>query len=49
MQELRSKNPTIIPLDTEIELTIRQRLRDNVEEEEEELRTEEEMAEQNVN
>jgi hypothetical protein len=50
MQGLRSKNPTIFPLDTEIERTIRQRLVDNVEEEEEELDVEEEtMAAQNVN
>jgi hypothetical protein len=37
MHGLRSKNPAILPLDTEIERTIRQRPRDNVEEEEEEL------------
>jgi hypothetical protein len=50
MQGLRSKNPTIFPLDAEIERTIRQRLVDNVEEEEEELDVEEEtMAAQNVN
>ena len=45
MQGLRSKNPAILPLDTEIERTIRQRPRDNVEEEEEELNIEEEMSE----
>ena len=49
MQGLRSKNPAILPLDTEIERTIRQRPRDNVEEEEEEHNIEEEMAEQLVN
>jgi hypothetical protein len=37
MQRLRSKNPAILPLDTEIERTIQQKPRDNVEEEEEEL------------
>jgi hypothetical protein len=45
MQGLRSKNPVILPLDTEIERTIRQKPRDNVEEEEEELQEEEVMAE----
>jgi hypothetical protein len=49
MQGLRYKNPAILPLDTEIERTIRQRPRDNVEEEEEELNIKEEMAEQHVN
>ena len=49
MQGLRSKNPAILPLDIEIEQTIGQRPRDNVEEEEEELNIEEEMAEQLVN
>jgi hypothetical protein len=49
MQGLRSKNPAIFPLDTEIERTIRQKPRDNVEEEEEELQEEEVMAEQHVN
>ena len=49
MQGLRSKNPAILPLDVEIERTIRQRPRDNIEEEEEELKIEEEMAEQLVN
>ena len=48
MQGFRSKNLAILPLDTEIEQTIRQRPRDNVEEEEE-LNIEEEMAEQLVN
>jgi hypothetical protein len=48
MQGLRSKNPAILPLDTEIEQTIRQKPRDNVEEEEE-LQIEEAMAEQNIN
>ena len=48
MQGLWSKNPAILPLDTEIERTIRQRPRDNFEEEEE-LKIEEEMAEQLVN
>jgi hypothetical protein len=45
MQGLRSKNPAIRPLDIEIERTIRQKPRDNVEEEEEELQEEEAMAE----
>jgi hypothetical protein len=45
MQGLRSKNPAILPLDIEIERTIRQKPRDNVEEEEEELQEEEAMAE----
>jgi hypothetical protein len=46
MQGLRSKNPTIHPINTEIEQTIRQKPRDNVEEEEEEFNIEEEtMAE----
>ena len=49
MQGLRSKNSVILPLDTEIERTIRQRSSDNIEEEEEELNIEEEMAEQLVN
>jgi hypothetical protein len=50
MQWFRSKNPTVLPLDIEIERTIRQRPRDSVEEEEEELNVEEEtMAAQNVN
>ena len=50
MQGLRSNNPAILPLDTEIEQTIRYRPKDNVEEEEEEqLNIEEEMAEQLVN
>jgi hypothetical protein len=49
MQGLRSKNPVILPLDTEIERTIRQKPGDNVEEEEEELQEEEVMAEQQVN
>ena len=49
MQGLRSRNPVILPLDTEIEWTIRQRPRDNIEEVEEELNIEEEMAEQLVN
>jgi hypothetical protein len=49
MQGLRSKNPVILPLDTEIERTIRQKPRDNVEEEKEELQEEEAMAEQQVN
>jgi hypothetical protein len=49
MQGLHSKNPVILPLDTEIERTIRQKPRDNVEEEEEELQEEEVMAEQQVN
>ena len=50
MQGLRSKNPTNVALDTEIEQTIWQRPRDNIEEEEEEFDVEEEtMAEQNVN
>ena len=49
MQGLQSKNPVILPLDIEIEQTIRQRSRDNIEEEEEELNIEEEMAEQLVN
>jgi hypothetical protein len=46
MQGLRSKNPVILPFDTEIERTIRQKPGDNVEEEEEELQEEEVMAEQ---
>jgi hypothetical protein len=45
MQGLLSKNPAILPLDTKIERTIRQRPRDNVEEEEEELQEEKAMAE----
>jgi hypothetical protein len=50
MQGLRSKNLVILPLDTEIEQTTRQKPRDNVEEEEEEeLQEEEVMAEQQVN
>ena len=49
MQGLRSKNLVILPLDTKIERIIRRRPRDNVEEEEEELKIEEEMAEQLVN
>jgi hypothetical protein len=49
MHGLRSKNPVILPLDTEIERTIRQKPRDNVEEEEEELKEKEVMAEQQVN
>jgi hypothetical protein len=49
MQELQSKNPTIIPIDREIEWTIQQKPRDNVEEEEEEFEVEEMMAEQFVN
>jgi hypothetical protein len=49
MQGLRSKNPAILPLDTETERTIQQKPKDNVEEEEEELQIEEAMAEQNVN
>jgi hypothetical protein len=49
MQGLRSKNPTILPLDTEIERTIWQRPRDNIEEEEEFDIEDETMAEQNVN
>jgi hypothetical protein len=49
MQGLRSKNPIVLPLDTEIERTIRQKPRDNDEEEEEELQIEEAMAEQHVN
>ena len=48
MQGLRSKNPAILPLDTEIERTIRQRPGDNIEEVEEELNIEDEMAEQHV-
>jgi hypothetical protein len=48
MQLLRSKNPIILPLDTEIERTIQQKPRDNIEEEEEEF-MEETMAAQNVN
>ena len=42
MQGLRSKNPTILPIDTEIERTIRQKPKDNIVEEET-------MAAQNVN
>jgi hypothetical protein len=50
MHELRSKNPTILPINTKIELTIRQKPRDKIEEEEEEFDVEEEtMAEQLVN
>jgi hypothetical protein len=50
MQGLRSKNPTILPIDIEIERTIRQKPRDNIEEEEEELDVEEETTvAQNVN
>ena len=50
MQGLRSKNPSILPIDIEIEWTIQQKPRDNVEEEEEELDIEEEtIAAQNVN
>jgi hypothetical protein len=45
MQRIRSKNLTILPLDTEIERTIQQKPRDNVEEEEEEVQEEEAMAE----
>ena len=43
MQRLRSKNPTILSLDTEIERTIRQMPKDNIEEEEEEFDIEEEI------
>jgi hypothetical protein len=39
----------ILPLDIEIERTIRQKPRDNIEEEEEELQEKEVMAEQQVN
>jgi hypothetical protein len=50
MQGLRSKNPTILPIDIEIKWAIRQKPRDNLEEEEEELDVEEEtMAAKNVN
>jgi hypothetical protein len=50
MQGLRSKNPTILPIDIKIEQTIQQKPRDNIEEEEEELNVKEEtMAAQNVN
>jgi hypothetical protein len=50
MQGLRSKNPTILPINMETNRTIRQKPRDNVEEEEEEFDVEEEtMAEQFVN
>jgi hypothetical protein len=49
MQGLCSKNPVILPLNTEIERTIRQKPRDNVEEEEEELEEKEALAEQQVN
>jgi hypothetical protein len=51
MKGLRSKNSTIIPINQEIERTIRQRPRDNsdIEEEEEEFKEEEPMAEQLVN
>jgi hypothetical protein len=49
MQGLRSKNPTILPIDIEIERTIRQKPRDKVEEEEEEFQIEETMAKQHVN
>ena len=50
MQGIQSKNPTILPIDTKIERTIRQKPRDNVEKEEEEFDVEEEtMVEQNVN
>jgi hypothetical protein len=49
MQGLRSKNPAILPFDTEIERTIRQKPRENIEEEEEELQEEKAMAEQHVN
>ena len=43
MQGLRSKNPTIHPIDIEIERTTRQKSRGNVEGEEEEFDVEEEM------
>ena len=49
MQGLQSKNPTIFQIDTEIEWTIRQKPRDNIEEEEEEFVEEETMVAQNVN
>jgi hypothetical protein len=49
MQGLRSKNPAILPLEIEIERTIWQKPRDNVEEEEEEHQIEEAMVEQLVN
>jgi hypothetical protein len=49
MQGLRSKNPTILPIDTKIEWTIRQKPRDKVEEEKEEFQIEKIMAEQLVN
>jgi hypothetical protein len=49
MQGLHSRNPVILPLDTEIERTIRQKSGDNFEEEEEELHEEKAMAEQLVN
>jgi hypothetical protein len=49
MQGLRSRNPVILPLDTEIERTIRQKFGDNFEEEEEELQEEKAIAEQHVN
>ena len=50
MQRLRSKNLIVLPIDTEIELTIWQKPRDNIEEEEEKFDVEEEtMVEKNVN
>jgi hypothetical protein len=49
MQGLRSKNPTILPIGTKIERTIRQKPRDNVEEEEELDVEEETMVAQNAN
>ena len=48
MQRLRSKNPTILPIDTKIEWTIRQKPRDNVAEEEEEFKVKEMMPQQFV-
>jgi hypothetical protein len=49
MQGLRSQNPTILPINTKIEWTIRQKPRDNAEEEEELNVEEETMVAQNVN
>jgi hypothetical protein len=46
---LRSKNPTILPINTEIEWTIRQKPTNSIEEEEVEFKVEETMAEQLVN
>jgi hypothetical protein len=49
MQGLRSKNSTILPIDTKIVRTIRQNPRGNLDTKEEEFKVEEQMVEQLVN